>query len=199
MHELVVVENVSLDGVAQGPGRPDEDTRGGFGLGGWATRLLAEDPEAVRAAMGGRGATTAMLFGRRTYHDLVGHWLGTDEPNPFTDVLRRTPKFVASRSADPEGGLPWPASTLLTGEAVRTVAALKERGNGDLVVLGGLALVRDLTAAGLVDRFVLTTLPVVLGRGTRLFEGTALDLDVDSSTTTAAGTVVATYRVRRTG
>ncbi|NAZ86349.1 dihydrofolate reductase family protein [Kineococcus indalonis] len=197
MHELVVVENVSLDGVAQSPGRPDEDTRGGFALGGWASRLLADDPEAVQAAVGGQGRTAAMLFGRRTYHDLVGHWLGTDEPNPFTEVLRSTPKFVTSRSGEPRGGLPWPNSQLLVGEAVQTVAALKQRGEGELVVLGSLSLVRELTAAGLVDRFVLTTLPVVLGRGTRLFGGTALDLRVESSTTSAGGGVVASYRVRR--
>ncbi|WP_432492337.1 dihydrofolate reductase family protein [Kineococcus gypseus] len=198
MHELVVVENVSLDGVAQAPGRPDEDTRGGFDLGGWASRWLADDPEAGRAALAGTGGTRALLFGRRTYHDLVGHWLGAQEPNPFAEVLRTTPKFVASRCAEPPGGLSWPASTLLPGEAAGTVAALKERGEGDLVVLGSVSLVRALTAAGLVDRFVLTTLPVVLGRGTRLFEGTALDLEVVSSTTTRAGAVVATHRVRRT-
>ncbi|WP_432570072.1 dihydrofolate reductase family protein [Kineococcus sp. SYSU DK005] len=197
MHELVVVASVSLDGVAQSPGRADEDTRGGFEAGGWATRALAKDPEAVQAAMGGQGPTTAMLFGRRTYHDLVGHWLSTDEPNPFTQVLRSTPKHVASRSSDPEGALPWPNSYLLAGEAERTVAGLKQRGQGELVVLGSLSLVRALTAAGLVDRFVLTTVPVVLGCGTRLFEGSALELEVESSTTTGTGVVVATYRVRR--
>nr|WP_240897005.1 dihydrofolate reductase family protein [Kineococcus vitellinus] len=193
---MVVVENVSLDGVAQSPGRVDEDTRGGFELGGWASRLLADDPEAVQAAMGGQGRTAAMLFGRRTYHDLVGHWLSTTEPNPFTEVLRATPKFVASLTGAAGEVLPWPNSELLAGEAVQSVAALKQRGEGELVVLGSVSLVRALTAAGLVDRFVLTTVPVVLGRGTRLFEGTALELEVESSTTSSKGTVVATYRVR---
>ena len=107
----------------------------------------------------------------------------------------RTPKYVASRNTDE--ALPHPQSTLLAGEATDTVRDLKERGDGDLVVLGSGALVRDLAAAGLVDRYQLTTIPVVLGRGTRLFGDTATDLEVEWSPTTATGIVVASYRVRR--
>ena len=92
MHTLVVVENVSLDGVMQSPGRADEDTRGGFDLGGWASQPLADDPEAAQAAMSGQANTAALLFGRRTYYDLVGHWLSTPQPNPFAEILTRTPK-----------------------------------------------------------------------------------------------------------
>lgn len=197
MHTVVAVENVSLDGVAQSPGRPDEDTRGGFALGGWAARMLAADPEAAQAAMAGREQTAALLFGHRTYDDLVGHWLSTEEPNPFAEVLARTPKYVVSRSESTT--LPHPASTLLVGEATETVRALKESGDGQLVVLGSTSLVHALTAAGLVDRFVLTTLPVVLGSGARLFEGTPLTLEVESSWTSRTGIVVATYAVRPGG
>jgi dihydrofolate reductase len=191
---LVVVENVSLDGVMQSPGRRDEDTRDGFDLGGWASEHLANDPEAVQASMAGQANTTALLFGRRTYLDLVGHWLSTEEPNPFTEVLTATPKYVVSRTAGID--LPHPNSTLLVGEAIDTVAELKTRGDGDLVVLGSGELVRVLAAAGLIDRYRLTTIPVVLGRGTRLFENTYADLVVESSVTSPAGTVVATYQVR---
>ena len=87
MYSLVVVENVSLDGVMQSPGRPDEDTRDGFDLGGWAAERLAEDPDAAQASMSGQANTAALLFGRRTYLDLVGHWLSMPEPNPFADIL----------------------------------------------------------------------------------------------------------------
>lgn len=193
MHTLVVVENISLDGVMQSPGRPDEDTRCGFDLGGWASQRLADDPEAVQASMSGQANTAALLFGRRSYHDLVGHWLSAPQPNPFADIMARTPKYVTSRTSEQE--LPHPNSTLLPGEATDTVRTLKQQGEGDLVVLGSGVLVRDLAAAGLIDRYVLTTIPVVLGRGARLFEGTHTILEVESSTTSPTGIVVATYRV----
>ncbi|GAA4978212.1 dihydrofolate reductase family protein [Kineococcus glutinatus] len=192
MGKLVVVENVSLDGVAQSPGRPDEDTRGGFALGGWASSRLMADPVAAQAAFEGQGRTGALLFGRRTYLDLVGFWLSTPEPNPFTEILRATPKHVVSATlAEP---LPHPNSALLRGDLPTAVADLKRDTDGDVVVLGSVRLVHALTAAGLVDEFVLTTLPVVLGSGTRLFDGTHVPLEVVRSTTSPTGTVVATYR-----
>ena len=194
MHTITVVENVSLDGVAQAPASPEEDTRGGFGHGGWAFAHLASDPEAMERSMAGE-PPAAMLFGRRTYDQLVGHWLSTPEENPFTEVLRATAKHVATRDA--RLTLPHPHSHALIGEAAEMVAALKARGEGELVVLGSLALVRDLTTAGLVDRFVLTTIPVVLGSGARLFGGTHVALEVEQSWTSDQGTVVATYRVVR--
>ncbi len=116
MSRLVVVENVSLDGVMQSPGRPDEDTRGGFTQGGWAARALSRDPEAARASLEGQGQTRALLFGRRTYLDLVGHWLTTSEPNPFAEILARTPKYVVSGTLT--APLPHPASELLAGDLV---------------------------------------------------------------------------------
>ena len=197
MGTLVVVENVSLDGVMQAPGRPDEDTRGGFTRGGWASALLRADPEAARAAMAGQEQTSGMVFGRRTYLDLVGFWLSAPGPNPFADVLARTPKHVASRTLTEP--LPHPASTLLRGDAVPAVRALKEQAEGQLVVLGSGVLVRDLAAAGLVDSYVLTILPVVLGSGTRLFGETHAELDVVRSVTSPTGIVTATYAVRAAG
>lgn len=193
MYTLTAVEHVSLDGVMQSPGRADEDTRDGFDLGGWASRWLATDPEAAEASTRGQDQTAALLFGRRTYHDLVGHWLSTVDPNPFTEILTHTPKYVASRTPDHE--LPHPNSTLLAGDATETVRSLKEHGDGELVVLGSGRLVRALAAVGLVDRFLLTVIPLVLGRGTRLFDGTYTELKVESSTTTPTGVVVASYWV----
>lgn len=200
MRRLVAVENVSLDGVMQSPARPDEDTRGGFSHGGWAGELLSADPEASQASMAGQGErTTAMLFGRRTYLDLVGYWLSTTDPNPFTEILRATPKYVASRTLTEP--LPHPSSILLGADAVEAVAALKAGGGGggegDIVVLGSGALLRDLAAAELVDAYVLTILPIVLGTGFRLLGDTYARMEVSNSFTSSTGIVVATYEVIR--
>ena len=193
MRKLIAVENVSLDGVMQSPGRPDEDTRKGFDLGGWASELLMADQEAAMAAMGGMGSTTGMLFGRRTYDDLVGFWLSDPNPNPFAEVLRNTPKYVAT--SNPE--LEHPNSTALSGGVADAVAALKAEGEGDLVILGSGMLVRALAAAELIDEYALTILPVVLGTGSRLFEGTYAPMTVVKSFTSSTGIVVATYAVSR--
>lgn len=195
MGQLVVVAQVSLDGVIQSPGRPDEDTRDGFTRGGWASSHLANDPAAVQAGMSGAGQTAAFVFGHRTYLDLVGHWLTTTEPNPFTEMLRQIPKHVASRN--PVGDLPHPHSHWLEGDACAAVAELKAQTEGDLVVLGSGSLVRDLAAADLVDAYGLTIIPVVLGSGRRLFADTYATFDVTKSSISAPGAVVATYRVRR--
>ena len=195
MRSLVVVENVSLDGVMQAPGRPDEDERGGFRYGGWAGELLARDPAAVQASMGSPGGSTEMLFGRVTYLDLVGHWLTTPDPNPFTEILRTTTKYVATRTlTDP---LPHPNSVRLEGDAVEAVRALKAEGDGELVVLGSGDLVRQLAAAGLVDVYQLTVLPVVLGAGTRLFGDTHTKLEPLSSQAFPSGIFVGRFRVVR--
>src|SRR5215213_5796044 len=161
--------------------------------GGWAAQALASDPEAAQASMAGQEQTGAMLFGRRTYEDVVGHWLSTPEPNPFTEILEQTPKYVASRTLTEP--LPHPNSTLLKGDAIERVALLKQESGQDLVVLGSGLLVRDLAAAGLIDEYVLTMIPVVLGSGTRLFGNTYIALEVVHSVTTSSGIVVARLRV----
>jgi dihydrofolate reductase len=179
----------------QAPGRADEDERGGFTYGGWASRMLENDPEVVQASLGDSppGNGTEMLFGRRTYLDLVGHWLSTPDPNPFTEILKTTRKYVASTTlTDP---LPHPASTLLAGDAVEAVRSLKADGDGELVVLGSGDLVRRLAAAGLVDQYQLTILPVVLGQGTRLFGDTHTELEPIRTQAFPSGAVVARYRV----
>lgn len=197
MTNLVVVENVSLDGVMQSPGRADEDTRGGFEHGGWTASALAADPVAAQASMDGDGTTTGLVLGRRTYLDLLGHWTSTPEPNPFAEILLSTPKHVASRTLTEP--LPYPATTLLGDDPVEGVRRLKTAGEGDLVVLGSGRLVRALAAADLVDTYVLTVVPVVLGSGTRLFEGRHTELDVVRTVTSPTGIVVGTYAVRRPG
>jgi dihydrofolate reductase len=191
MRKITAVENVSLDGVMQAPATPDEDTRNGFSRGGWASALLMADPAAAQAAFAGSGGTSAMLFGRRTYDQLVGYWLGTDQPNPFTEVLRTTPKFVAT--SNPE--LEHPNSHALEGDVVEAVTKLKNEGEGDIVILGSGMLVRTLAAANLIDEYALTVLPVVLGEGQRLFGATYAPLTVTTSFTSETGIVVATYAV----
>lgn len=194
MYTLIAVEFSSLDGVMQSPGRADEDTSGGFARGGWAATHMATDPEAAAAAMAGDNETRGMVFGRRTYFDLVGHWLDTDDPNPFSEVLRATPKFVTSR--DDTTQLPYPNSELLVGEAVETVAHLKEGGDGELILLGSAELLHSLQAADLIDGYILTTIPVTVGQGKTLWAGTtaASTLRLARSVVTEKGAIVAEYR-----
>src|SRR3954451_7200823 len=118
---VLVINHVSLDGGLQSPGRPDEDTRGGFWHGGWATELSAP---AMGTAMGERmGEDFSWLLGHRSYDDMLGHWNAVG--GPFKDGLNDRLKFVAS--ADPDAELPWPNSSLLSGDPVDAVAALREQ------------------------------------------------------------------------
>jgi dihydrofolate reductase len=187
MH-VVAVESVTLDGVMQAPGRPDEDTRGGFARGGWA---VPYSDEVMGRAMGERMARGgALLLGRRTYEDLYGYW-PKQPPNPFTDVLTRTTKHVASTTL--RAPLPWENSVLLDGDAVAAVRRMRTRGGGDLAIIGSGALVRALARAGLVDEFLLLVHPLVLGTGQRLFDGVDATLRLADSLTTTTGVIIATY------
>lgn len=194
MGRITAFENVTLDGVMQGPGRPDEDTRGRFAHGGWM--MGYQDEVMMNFAAESMAGEGAMLFGRRTYEDLLGYWTSTTEPNPFTEVLVTSQKYVVSRSSTTE--LRWPNSTLLTDDVVESVARLRERDEIPLTVLGSGELVRALHAAGLVDEYVLQIHPSVLGSGARLFgPGERVDLELRRSTPTTTGVIIAQYRVRR--
>jgi dihydrofolate reductase len=186
---VIVITNVTLDGVMQAPGRPDEDDRDGFEHGGWAVPY-----QAMGSLMEERtGQTGALLFGRRTYEDFAGFWPNQSD-NPFTEVLDNTQKYVASRTlAEP---LPWKNSTLLEGDAADAVAELKERPGGDLVVLGSGELVRSLMGRNLVDEYALLIHPLVLGSGRRLFidRGAFAALRLVDTRTTSTGVVIATYQ-----
>ena len=190
MRRISVTNNISLDGVMQAPMSPEEDSRGGFTLGGWAVGGGA-DPE-LGAEMGkGMARTGAMLFGHRTYDHMAAFWPHQTDPNPFTDHLNRTEKIVVSR--DPSLEFSWENSTLLAGEAVQTVAELKATEGGDLSILGSGELVRALASAGLIDEYVLIIHPVLLGSGQRMFEGVQQNLTLLSSMTTATGITLARY------
>ena len=192
MRKIVAVENVSLDGVMQAPGRADEDLRGGFEHGGWA--LPYDDADKGRIMATGMAQGGPLLFGRRTYEDLFVAWSGRTD-NPFTEVLDNAQKYVASTTLiEP---LPWKNSTLLEGDAAEAIARLKEHPGKDLVVLGSGELVRSLARRRLVDEYVLLIHPLVLGSGRRLFAdaGTLAALRLVDAQTTSAGVMIATYRL----
>jgi dihydrofolate reductase len=190
MRKLVAVESISLDGVMQAPGRPDEDVRGGFEHGGWATPY---SDEVMGRAMGERMARGGpLVLGRRTYEDFAGYW-PKQRDNPYTEVLNKVEKYVASTTLDEP--LPWENSTLLQGDAVDAVEALKAANGENLGILGSGELVRSLMSSDLIDEFLLLIHPLVIGSGRRLFpEGTFAKLHLIDSLTTTTGVVIGTYR-----
>jgi dihydrofolate reductase len=197
MGRIVVMNHVTLDGVMQGPGDADEDTRGGFTQGGWAYRPVTPD-DAVGKAMGERmaagGGLAGWLFGRRTYEQLLASW--NARGGPFKDALNNSPKYVASATL--EEPLRWPNSTLLRGDIADAVRALKAQSGGVLAIMGSGVLIGSLMAANLIDEYLLMIHPLVLGTGRRLFPGgVELSLRLTGSFTTPAGVVIATYEPAR--
>jgi dihydrofolate reductase len=190
MARVAVINHLTLDGVMQAPGRPDEDTRGGFEHGGWAA---PRTDEVMVRAMGAGMRGGPLLLGRRTYEDFHAFWPRQTD-NPFTEVLNRVQKYVASTTLTEP--LPWSNSTLLGGDVAGAVAELKERPGKDIGVLGSGELVQTLMRHGLVDEYILMIHPLVLGTGRRLFpDGSpfaALRL-VDCVTTTT-GVMIATLQ-----
>jgi dihydrofolate reductase len=191
MRRIVVNISLTLDGVMQAPGRPDEDTRGGFYHGGWALPYF--DSVMGRVAAEGMAKAPDLLFGRRTYEDFHSVWPSRTD-NPFTDALNNAQKYVASTTL--EEPLPWSNSTLLRGDAAEAVAALREQPGKDLVVLGSGELVRSLMRHNLVDEYVLSIHPLVLGSGRRLFPdgGPHVALRLVDTVPTTTGVVIATYQ-----
>lgn len=195
MGSISVTMSMSLDGVVQGPGRPDEDTRGGFQAGGWGQPYA---DEVMGREMAKDMATPGdMLLGRRTWQDFITAWGRSTDGNPVTAHLNAATKYVVSRTLTDASA--WQNSILLTGEAVEAVADLRSRSDRDLSIIGSASLVRALHAAGLIDRYTLLVHPLTLGNGARMFEGpspmTELEL-TGSVTTTTTGVIIAHY-VRR--
>ena len=187
------MNHLSLDGVMQGPGRPDEDTRGGFTHGGWGLGSSTAG-DAAGKAMGERmaagGGMAGWLFGRRTYEGLLATW--NAQGGPFREALNNTPKYIASTTLkDP---LPWPNSTLLRGDIADAVGALKAQSNGVLAIMGSGELIASLMAADLIDEYLLMIHPLVLGSGRRLFPPNVhVALRLTDNVTTPTGVVIATY------
>jgi dihydrofolate reductase len=191
MRSITVTMSVTLDGVVQGPGRPDEDTRGGFTHGGWGQRYT--DDAMGREMAKGMAKPGDMLFGRRTWQDFITAWGRLSDGNPFTTHMNAATKYVVSRTLGDANA--WQNSILLRGDAVDTVADLKAQPGRDLSIIGSASLVRSLHAAGLIDRYTLLIHPLTLGTGTRLFEGPAppTEFDLTESVTTTKGVIIARY------
>jgi dihydrofolate reductase len=192
MGRVIVMNGITLDGVMQSPGRPDEDTRDGFEHGGWA---VPYGDEATVAKMGERmGEDRAWLFGRRTYEQLLASW--NERGGPFKDALNDTRKFVAS--SNPKARLDWPNSTLLHGDVPAAVAELKESSPANLVIMGSGILIGSLMAADVIDEYLLIIAPLVLGTGRRLFAGgVQASLRLVESVATGTGVLMATYERAR--
>jgi len=188
---LTMTTFVSLDGVMQAPGGPGEDTSGGFTHGGWFFPHV--DAQFGEFITGIFSRATAFLLGRRTYEIFAGHWPRvTDPQDPVATKLNALPKYVATRTLE---RVEWNASTIIR-DVVPEVRALKRKLDGELQVHGSAGLAQTLLEHGLVDEFNVATVPVVLGKGKRLFgTGTApLGLELKRARTSAAGVVLATYR-----
>ena len=195
MRKLIVQEFVSLDGVMQAPGDPDEDRSGGFTHGGWQMRYF--DDDFARVAAEGIAETGGYMFGRRTYEIMAAYWPSQPDDNPFAATLNGLPKYVASTTLSEP--LAWQNSTLLHGDVAKAVAELKEQPGKNLVVLGSGELVQTLMENDLVDEFGIMINPIVLGSGKRLFrDGSAMrPLRLVRSLTTSTGVLVATYEPER--
>ena len=165
MGQLTVTEFVTLDGIAQAPGRPDEDREGGFGFGGWQAPFV---DEATGMAIFDRARDMdVLLLGRRTYELFAAYWPDAPEEMPFTGLINGVTKYVASRTLS--GPLTWNRSTVLDGDLVDAVTVLKDR-HDSVKVIGSLDLVQSLLSERLVDRIELWIHPVVIGTGKRVFE-----------------------------
>ena len=190
MGKLIVTEFVTLDGVAQAPGGPDEDRDGGFAHGGWQAPLA--DEESIGVIFEQASSMDALLLGRRTYEIFAGYWPNAPREIPFTDLLNGVPKYVASRTlASP---LAWQASTLLGDDLAESITTLKER-HDEIHVIGSLDLLQSLLRFGLVDSLNLWLYPLLLGSGKQVFaEGTVpLALRLTESVTYPSGTLHLTY------
>lgn len=190
MRTISVTMSVTLDGVVQGLGRADEDTRDGFAHGGWGARY--QDEVMGQEMARGMSEPGAMLFGRRTWQDFLGYWPHRTD-NPFTDHLNSVPKYVASMTLHDADA--WQNSVLLPGDATCSVAALKAEPGPNLAIIGSAELVRTLHGAGLIDRYTLLLHPLVLGSGHRMFDETSplTEFALVRSVPTTAGVIIATY------
>lgn len=192
MGKVVVIEHLTLDGVMQSPGHPDEDPRDGFRHGGWAGSR--QDPIMQQVMGAHMGSAWSLLVGRTTYQRFADYW-PKQEPNPFTEALNRVQKYVASTTLTEP--LPWQNSTLLRGDAAEAVARLKREREENLVVFGSGVLVRSLLPRQLIDELMLLVYPLVLGTGRRLFpeSGDVVSaMQLVDSATTGTGVIIATYR-----
>lgn len=193
MRKVIVNEFLSLDGVAQAPGLPDEDTSGGFAHGGWHMRYM-EDELAQKWVLASLVEAGGFLLGRRTYEIFASYWPNaSEEEQVIAEPLNGKPKHVVSTTLTEP--LAWQNSTLVEGEVTKSVAALKQAEGGDLHVIGSTELVRALIEHDLVDELRLMIDPIVLGGGKRIFhdDGLLRQLRLVDGQLTGTGAILATY------
>lgn len=190
MRKLIVAEFITLDGVIQAPGAPDEDSSGGFRFGGW---VAPYDDDAIDRAVHDLFAEPfELLLGRRTYDIWAAYWPNVPAGHPIADRFNRVRKHVATHRPDT---LEWENSHALRGEPADAVRALQREGHGNLLTYGSGELVRQLLIAGLVDELRLMVFPIVIGRGKRLFGADALAsaFTLDHSERTPGGVLITRY------
>ena len=190
MRKLIASTFVSLDGVMQAPGGPEEDPNADFPFGGWTFPYWDEDTDISASGFDGKGRE--LVLGRKTYEIFEAYWPYQAADNPIAQILNADRKHVASRTLTQ---LHWNNSTLLRGDVAAAVAALKSSPGPDLQIIGSGNLIQTLQAASLIDQYHVWTFPVVLGRGKRLFEAGAMAgaLRLVASQTTKTGVVTSTY------
>jgi len=190
MGRLIATEFMTLDGVGQAPGGPDEDRDGGFVHGGWQAPVA--DPGSGEVIFEQASTMDALLLGRKTYDIFSGYWPTAPPEIPFSRLLNDIPKYVASRTLT--GPLAWQETSLVTGDLVDGVAALKAV-HEELHVIGSLDLLQTLLGSGLVDRLNLWIYPLVVGSGKRVFAGGTVPttLRLIESVTYLGGTLHVTY------
>ncbi|HET8897855.1 MAG TPA: dihydrofolate reductase family protein [Rhodanobacteraceae bacterium] len=190
MRKLIASTFVSLDGVMQAPGGPEEDSSGGFGLGGWMFRYEVDGADIAAAGFDGQGRE--LLLGRRTYQIFEGFWPYQPDDDPIAKTFNATRKYVASRSLTTLG---WNNAVLLAGDVTATVATLKTQPGPDLQIIGSGELIQTLQVAGLIDEYNVWCFPLLLGHGKRLF-GDAIQpvaLKLLRSRQSDSGVVMSTY------
>ena len=190
---VVVTEFMSLDGVVQAPGGPEEDTDGGFAHGGWSAPYF--DLEVMGAAIDeGMTKVDALLYGRRTWAVMAAAWPGR-AGDPFADKMNALKKYVASRTLKPED-LTWNTTLLSPDNAIGDIAALRGQDGGDVMIWGSASLARTLLAEGLVDELNVMIEPILLGGGKRIFpdDGTARPMQLVKCVTACTGVQVCTYQ-----
>jgi dihydrofolate reductase len=190
MRRLIASAFVSLDGVMQAPGGPEEDPTGGFAYGGWVFNYGDEDMDISASGFDGRDRD--VVLGRKTYEIFEAYWPYQPEDNPIAKTLNAARKYVASRTLKI---LQWNNSVLLGENIVQAITALKARPGPDLQIIGSSNLIQSLQAASLIDEYNVWTYPLILGRGKRLFEATAKPsaLRLVSTKTSTSGVVMSTY------
>jgi dihydrofolate reductase len=191
---IVISEFVSLDGVVQAPGQPEEDTEGGFAHGGWSLQFF--DPDTMGPALGETmERTEGLLFGRRTWQVMAAAWPGR-AGDPFADRMNAIDKYVVSGTLSSDE-LTWNNSTLIApDDLVAEVERLRREDGGDVQVMGSASLARTLISEDLVDEYKLMLEPIVLGGGKKLFpdDGVARPLELVSTNTSSTGVHICTYR-----